>query len=89
MSSRGISTDEVRRRAQQRTDKAEKRRSDAVKSMNAQDGKRAAIQLKTAKLRALRLAKEAAEAAEVAEKPAPKPRKSRAAAASKDSTPAN
>jgi hypothetical protein len=85
MTSRGISNDEIRRRAQLRTDKAEQRKVDALNSLKTQQTRRDADQAKTLRLRALRLAQEeagrkaAAEAAETAKTP----RKKKAAASAK------
>ncbi len=56
MTSRGISNDEIRRRAQLRTDKAEQRKVEALNSLKTQQTKRDADQAKTLRLRALRLA---------------------------------
>ena len=47
MTSRGISNDEIRRRAQLRTDKAEQRKVDALNSLKTQQTKRDADQAKT------------------------------------------
>ena len=60
MTSRGISNDEIRRRAQLRTDKAEQRKDDAMISLKTQQLRRDSDQAKTLRLRALRLAKEEA-----------------------------
>jgi hypothetical protein len=60
MTSRGISNDEIRRRAQLRTDKAEQRKDDAMISLKTQQLRRDTDQAKTLRLRALRLAKEEA-----------------------------
>jgi ABC-type bacteriocin/lantibiotic exporter with double-glycine peptidase domain len=58
MTSRGISNDEIRRRAQVRTDKAEQRKVDALSSLKTQQTRRDSDQAKTLRLRALRLARE-------------------------------
>jgi hypothetical protein len=60
MTSRGISNDEIRRRAQLRSDKAEQRKVDALNSLKTQQVKRDSDQAKTQRLRALRLAREEA-----------------------------
>lgn len=85
MTSRGISNDEIRRRAQLRTDKAEQRRVDALKSLKTQQTRRDADQAKTLRLRALRLAREDAgkEAAVSAAEASKAPRKKKAAASAK------
>lgn len=62
MTSRGISNDEIRRRAQVRSDKADQRKVDALNSLKSQQAIRDAEQAKTLRLRALRLAKEKMEA---------------------------
>lgn len=59
MSSHGIPKDEVRRRAEVRAKKAELRKLDASRALEAHQSAQAAEQAKTARLRALRLAKEA------------------------------
>lgn len=85
MTSRGISNDEIRRRAQLRTDKAEQRKVDALNSLKTQQTKRDADQAKTLRLRAMRLAQEEAakrvmaEAAETSKAP----RKKKAAVSAK------
>jgi hypothetical protein len=58
MTSRGISNDEIRRRAQVRSDKADQRKADALSSLKTQQTIRDAEQAKTLRLRALRLARE-------------------------------
>ena len=58
MTSRGISNDEIRRRAQVRADKADQRKVDALNSIKTQQTRRDAEQAKTLRLRALRLARE-------------------------------
>jgi hypothetical protein len=60
MTSRGISNDEIRRRAQLRTDKAEQRKVEALNSLKTQQVRRDSDQAKTLRLRALRLAREEA-----------------------------
>jgi hypothetical protein len=81
MPSHGISKDEVKRRAEIRAHKAEVRRLDAVRALEANQAERDAEQAKTMRLRALRLAKEADAAKTEAKKPEPvkKARKPRAA----------
>lgn len=59
MSTRGISKDEIKRRAQVRADKAEQRRIDAAKALEVQQKSRKEELEKTRRLRKLRLAKEA------------------------------
>jgi hypothetical protein len=86
MTSRGISNDEIRRRAQVRTDKADQRRVDALKSIKTQQTMRDAEQAKTLRLRALRLAREEVDARKsVAEDAAASkaPRKKKAASPAK------
>lgn len=61
MSARGISKDEIKRRAQLRADKAEQRRIDAAKALETQQKSRKDELEKTQRLRKLRLAKEAKE----------------------------
>lgn len=60
MSTRGISKDEIKRRAQVRADKAEQRRIDAARALDTQQKSRKDELEKTRRLRELRLAKEAA-----------------------------
>lgn len=72
MTSRGISNDEIRRRAQVRTDKADQRRADALSSLKTQQAIRDAEQAKTLRLRALRLAREEAETKAASDAPAAK-----------------
>jgi hypothetical protein len=62
MATRGLSTDEIKRRAQATFDKAEQRKLDSERAFEALRIERAAVDAKTARLRALRLAKEAADA---------------------------
>ena len=85
MTSRGISNDEIRRRAQLRTDKAEQRKVDALNSLKTQQVRRDSDQAKTQRLRALRLAREDAgkKAAAVAAEAAKAPRKKKATASAK------
>lgn len=83
MTSRGISNDEIRRRAQVRTQKADQRKVDALNSLKTQQAQRDAEKAKTERLRALRLAKEEAEmkaASEAAPKAAPRKKKASAKA---------
>lgn len=83
MTSRGISNDEIRRRAQVRSDKADQRKVDALNSLKSQQAMRDAEQAKTLRLRALRLAKEKIEARQSEAASAagsPKTRKKKAAA---------
>jgi hypothetical protein len=84
MTSRGISNDEIRRRAQLRTDKAEQRKVDALNSLKTQQNRRDSDQAKTQRLRALRLAREEAAKKEAAALEAAKtPRKKKANASAK------
>jgi hypothetical protein len=84
MTSRGISNDEIRRRAQVRTDKADQRRTDALNSLKTQQAIRDAEQAKTVRLRALRLAREEADTKAALDAPAAKaPRKKKAASPAK------
>jgi hypothetical protein len=62
MATRGLSPDEIKRRAQMAFDKADARKQEASRAMEAEQAARDAVLQKTARLRALRLAKEAAEA---------------------------
>lgn len=62
MATRGLSPDEIKRRAQLAFDKADARKQDASRAMEAEQLERDAILQKTARLKALRLAKEAADA---------------------------
>jgi hypothetical protein len=66
MTSRGISNDEIKRRAQVRADKADQRKTDALNSIKTQQTRRDAEQAKTQRLRALRLAREEANASKPA-----------------------
>ena len=84
MTSRGISNDEIRRRAQLRTDKAEQRKVDALNSLKTQQNRRDSDQAKTQRLRALRLAREeAAKKEAIAAEAAKAPRKKKANASAK------
>jgi hypothetical protein len=85
MTSRGISNDEIRRRAQLRTDKAEQRKVDALNSLKTQQVRRDSDQAKTQRLRALRLAREEAgrKAAAAAAEAAKAPRKKKTTASAK------
>lgn len=87
MTSRGISNDEIRRRAQVRSEKADQRKVDALKSLKTQQTIRDAEQAKTVRLRALRLAREEAEARKAASESAAAalktPRKKKAASPAK------
>ena len=84
MTSRGISNDEIRRRAQLRTDKAEQRKVDALNSLKTQQVRRDSDQAKTLRLRALRLAREEASKQAAADAVATKaPRKKKAAESAK------
>lgn len=62
MATRGLSPDEIKRRAQLAFDKADARKQEASRAMEAEQLERDAVQQKTARLKALRLAKEAADA---------------------------
>jgi hypothetical protein len=62
MATRGLSADEIKRRAQMAFDKADARKQEASRAMEAEQSARDAVLQKTVRLRALRLAKEAAEA---------------------------
>lgn len=62
MATRGLSPDEIKRRAQLAFDKADARKQEASRAMEAEQLERDAILQKTARLKALRLAKEAADA---------------------------
>jgi hypothetical protein len=62
MATRGLSADEIKRRAQMAFDKADARKQEASRAMEAERSERDAVLQKTARLRALRLAKEAVEA---------------------------
>lgn len=62
MATRGLSADEIKRRAQLAFDKADQRKQDASRAMEAEHSAREAMMQKTVRLRALRLAKEAADA---------------------------
>lgn len=62
MATRGLSTDEIKRRAQLAFEKADARKQEASRAMEAEQAARDAVMQKTARLRALRLAKEAADA---------------------------
>ena len=84
MTSRGISNDEIRRRAQLRTDKAEQRKVEALNSLKTQQVRRDSDQAKTLRLRALRLAREdAGKEATAAAEAAKAPRKKKVAASAK------
>jgi len=74
MSTKGLSADEAKRRAQANLEKAEQKRQEAQRGLDAQRAAQVAVTEKTARLRALRLAKEAAdaEAAAIAEAARPK-----------------
>ncbi|SEG33380.1 hypothetical protein [Bosea lathyri] len=62
MATRGLSADEIKRRAQLAFDKADARKQEASRAMEAEQADRDAMMQKTARLRAQRLAKEAADA---------------------------
>ncbi|KRE09866.1 hypothetical protein ASE63_04970 [Bosea sp. Root381] len=62
MATRGLSPDEIKLRAQRTFDKADARRQEATRAMEAEQLERDAVLQKTARLKALRLAKEAADA---------------------------
>jgi hypothetical protein len=62
MATRGLSADEIKRRAQLAFDKADQKKQDASRAMEAEQQARDAVMQKTVRLRALRLAKEAADA---------------------------
>lgn len=62
MATRGLSPDEIKRRAQLAFDKADARKQEASRAMEAEQLERDAVLQKTARLKALRLAKEAADA---------------------------
>ncbi len=62
MATRGLSADEIKRRAQIAFDKADARKQEASRAMEAEQQARDAVLQKTVRLRALRLAKEQADA---------------------------
>jgi hypothetical protein len=62
MATRGLSTEDIKRRAQLALDKADARKQEASRAMEAERLDREAVLQKTARLKALRLAKEAADA---------------------------
>jgi hypothetical protein len=62
MATRGLSADEIKRRAQAAFEKADQRKQEASRAWEAEQAERDLITQKTARLRALRLAKEAADA---------------------------
>lgn len=62
MATRGLSADEIKRRAQLAFDKADARKQEASRAMEAEQLERDAVLQKTVRLKALRLAKEAADA---------------------------
>lgn len=62
MATRGLSPDEIKRRAQLAFDKADARKQEASRAMEAEQLERDAVLQKTARLKALRLAKESADA---------------------------
>lgn len=62
MATRGLSADEIKRRAQLAFDKADARKQEASRAMEAEQLERDAVLQKTARLKALRLAKESADA---------------------------
>ncbi|WP_439496159.1 hypothetical protein [Bosea sp. (in: a-proteobacteria)] len=62
MATRGLSPDEIKRRAQLAFDKADQRKQEASRAFEAERIEREAVAQKTARLRALRLAKESADA---------------------------
>lgn len=62
MATRGLSADEIKRRAQLTFDKAEQRKLDSERAFDALRAEQQATAAKTARLRALRLAKESADA---------------------------
>ena len=62
MATRGLSSDELKLRAQRAFDKVDARKQEASRALEAEQLAREAVLQKTARLRALRLAKEAADA---------------------------
>ena len=62
MATRGLSPDEIKRRAQLAFDKADARKQEASRAMEAEQLERDLVLQKTVRLKALRLAKEAADA---------------------------
>ena len=62
MATRGLSPDEIKRRAQLAFDKADARKQEASRAMEAEQLERDAVLQKTVRLKAMRLAKEAADA---------------------------
>lgn len=62
MATRGLSADEIKRRAQLAFDKADARKQEASRAMEAEQFERDAVLQKTVRLKALRLAKESADA---------------------------
>ncbi len=62
MATRGLSPDEIKRRAQLAFDKADARKQEASRAMEAEQLERDSVLQKTVRLKALRLAKEAADA---------------------------
>ena len=62
MATRGLSADEIKRRAQLAFDKADARKQEASRAMEAEQLERDAVLQKTVRLKALRLAKESADA---------------------------
>ncbi|MET3890438.1 hypothetical protein ABIE41_001514 [Bosea sp. OAE506] len=62
MATRGLSSDEIKLRAQRAFDKVDARKQEASRAFEAEQLAREAVLQKTARLKALRLAKEAADA---------------------------
>lgn len=62
MATRGLSADEIKRRAQLAFDKADARKQEASRAMEAEQLERDLVLQKTVRLKAQRLAKEAADA---------------------------
>jgi hypothetical protein len=62
MATRGLSSDELKLRAQRAFDKVDARKQEASRALEAEQLAREAVLQKTARLKALRLAKEAADA---------------------------
>ncbi len=81
MATRGLSSDELKLRAQRAFDKVDARKQEASRALEAEQLAREAVLQKTARLRALRLAKEAADAETAAivaaEQARPKPKSPR------------
>lgn len=62
MATRGLSADEIKRRAQMAFEKADAKKQELSRAMEAEMAARDAVLEKTRRLRAMRLAKEAADA---------------------------